>query len=727
MKTAFVRILLFFALFTAAFAQPMIPVGNISPVAANSLVGNIGASGRAESIPLGAGLSFVGGALVSTGAGSGGTVTTIPDGNTNGVSWTVATRTTVPTFTFSLGAITPTSIVASGAISGSNLSGTNTGDQNLWRNIVVSGQSTVVPVTTTSSLTLVAGGNMTITTDNSTKTVTFAAAAGGSGNVTAASTFGTDNLLIKSDGTGRGVQATGITIADTTNDVSGIGNMTVGNLTTTDLTISGTITGVMGAANGGTGQSTYAKGDIIVAQAATTLNKLPVGTNTFVLTANSSATNGVEWAAGGSGNITGPTMTANAVVVGAGTTAIAPLASLGTTGHPLVSAGAGAPPAFGILGVVGGGTGLATITANSIITGNGTGTPILLAPGTSGNVVTSNGTAWTSAPGGSGSGTVSSGAAQRLAYYPSAGTIVDDADGTAQTVIGAAISASPSAAALGIYGTTQANTAIGVRVATATAGVGSELLLSRSRGSIASPDVPITGDTLGRMMFGSWASTWNDYAAGVKGIVTTTWSTGANTGTNLVFMATVDGTTTRNDALTLSTGATSTTLTSIGALSLLAGGTAQNITLQSATTGSLLFNCPSFAPLFRFQRNAVNKMMLSVAETTNSIVAGSAADDFVLRNESSRSILFSVDNGASVGLSIVASTGQVSAEKTTASTSTTTGALISKGGLGVAGNIHAGGDIEVADIGEGVIIKSPDGTRYRLTVANGGTLVITGL
>lgn len=44
------------------------------------------------------------------GGGGSGTVTSIPDGSTNGVTWTVATRTTTPTFTFSLGAITPTTI-----------------------------------------------------------------------------------------------------------------------------------------------------------------------------------------------------------------------------------------------------------------------------------------------------------------------------------------------------------------------------------------------------------------------------------------------------------------------------------------------------------------------------------------------------------------------------------------------------------------------------------------
>jgi hypothetical protein len=44
-----------------------------------------------------------------------------------------------------------------------------------------------------------------------------------------------------------------------------------------------------------------------------------------------------------------------------------------------------------------GGTGLATLTANNVILGNGTSTPGFVAPSTSGNVLTSNGTTWTSA------------------------------------------------------------------------------------------------------------------------------------------------------------------------------------------------------------------------------------------------------------------------------------------------------------------------------------------
>ncbi len=49
------------------------------------------------------------------------------------------------------------------------------------------------------------------------------------------------------------------------------------------------------------------------------------------------------------------------------------------------------------LSVANGGTGASTLTANNVILGNGTSAVQFVAPGTSGNVLTSNGTTWTSA------------------------------------------------------------------------------------------------------------------------------------------------------------------------------------------------------------------------------------------------------------------------------------------------------------------------------------------
>jgi hypothetical protein len=55
-----------------------------------------------------------------------------------------------------------------------------------------------------------------------------------------------------------------------------------------------------------------------------------------------------------------------------------------------------------VLKVAKGGTGAATLTANNVVLGNGTSAVQFVAPGTSGNVLTSNGTTWTSAAAGGG-------------------------------------------------------------------------------------------------------------------------------------------------------------------------------------------------------------------------------------------------------------------------------------------------------------------------------------
>jgi hypothetical protein len=68
----------------------------------------------------------------------------------------------------------------------------------------------------------------------------------------------------------------------------------------------------------------------------------------------------------------------------------------GTTGQPLLSNGATAPT-FGTLPVNGGGTGAATLAVNNVLLGNGTSALQAVAPGTNGNVLTSNGTTWASA------------------------------------------------------------------------------------------------------------------------------------------------------------------------------------------------------------------------------------------------------------------------------------------------------------------------------------------
>lgn len=66
----------------------------------------------------------------------------------------------------------------SGTFSGTS-SGTNTGDQNLFGTIAVSGQSDVVADSTSDTLTLVAGSNITITTNAGTDSITISGTGGG--------------------------------------------------------------------------------------------------------------------------------------------------------------------------------------------------------------------------------------------------------------------------------------------------------------------------------------------------------------------------------------------------------------------------------------------------------------------------------------------------------------------------------------------------------------------
>lgn len=114
------------------------------------------------------------------------------------------------------------------------LSGTNSGDQNLFGSIAVSGQSTVVADSTNDTLTLVAGSNITITTDASTDSITINSTASGSGDVVGPASS-TDNALVRFDGTtGKLVQNGQITESDT-------GDLAAVNSITMDTTPSGSL------------------------------------------------------------------------------------------------------------------------------------------------------------------------------------------------------------------------------------------------------------------------------------------------------------------------------------------------------------------------------------------------------------------------------------------------------------------------------------------------------
>ena len=196
-------------------------------------------------------------------------------------------------------------------------------------------------------------------------------------------------------------------------------------LTAGTVNLASEVTGTLPVANGGTGQTSYTNGQLLIGN--TTGNTLTKAT----LTAGSGVTitNGagsIEIAAAGSGG------TVTSVDVSGGTT------GLTTSGGPVTTSGT--ITLAGTLAVANGGTGATTLTANNVLLGNGTSAPQTVAPGTSGNVLTSNGTTWTSAAPAPSAGTLEAIASGSLS---DGSTVIVNADGTVSVVNPSAVSVDP--------------------------------------------------------------------------------------------------------------------------------------------------------------------------------------------------------------------------------------------------------------------------------------------
>lgn len=166
--------------------------------------------------------------------------------------------------------------------------------------------------------------------------------------------------------------------------------------------------------------------------------------------------------------------------------------AVGTTGQPLLSNGTAAP-AFGTLPVSGGGTGLATLTAENVILGDGTNNVKFVAPGSNGNVLQSNGTTWTSAsPAGGGFST--------LQVFTSSGTFTIPAGKTTLkvTVTGGGGGGGASASGTGSTGGTSSVASGTQTISTISAsggsgGVESNNGVGGSGGSGSGGDINLTG------------------------------------------------------------------------------------------------------------------------------------------------------------------------------------------------------------------------------------------
>lgn len=172
--------------FAATIANNSVSLAKMADIATDRLIGrDTAATGDPEAITVGGGIEFTGTGGIQTSAftgdvtkSTGGTALTIAnDAVTFAKMQNVSTDIFLGRDTAGTGDVEELSVATAKTLLG--LTGTNSGDQNLFSTIAVSGQSDVVADSATDTLTLVAGSNITITTNAGTDTITIAASGGG--------------------------------------------------------------------------------------------------------------------------------------------------------------------------------------------------------------------------------------------------------------------------------------------------------------------------------------------------------------------------------------------------------------------------------------------------------------------------------------------------------------------------------------------------------------------
>lgn len=232
----------------------------------------------------------------------------------------------------------------------------------------------------------------------------------GTQGATVVSTVGGSSAANVNTATGLANAATSSNVASSIVRRDGSGNFSAGTITASLTGNATNVTGTVAIGNGGTGQTTASTafnalspvttlGDLIYGSGASTNARLAGNTTSAKQFLSQTGTGSVSaapaWGALVSGDI--PNNAAN---------------TSGTSSN-----------VTGVVAVANGGTGLSTLTANNVILGNGASAPTFVAPGTTGNVLTSNGTTWSSAAPGF-SGTVTSVALALPAIFSVSGSPV---------------------------------------------------------------------------------------------------------------------------------------------------------------------------------------------------------------------------------------------------------------------------------------------------------------